>query len=651
MKYIPYVNVKMGTKSVMRFSNGNTLPLTQMPFGMVSFCPQSDGSTGWFYSPDIPCVEGIRLTHQPSPWIEDYGCVLITPQSDIISDTQSGAWSGYRINGTELFPDYIKLEFLRSDCIFELAPTERGAVIRLEFNGEHEPYLSFLPVKGNYKYRFDEKTSTLFGQTDGHSKDVAVDFKMYFAVRFDSGAVNSERTKCSENCIHMALNCKKTEARIAISYISEEMALLSLEREIGGRSFDEIRAIASERWESCLSRIEIDSDDISQLRTFYSCMYRTFLFPHKAYEIDENGQRVYYTPHDGKTRCGVRYTDNGFWDTYRTVYPLFSLIVREEYAEMLEGFINDYIDSGWLPRWLSIGEVGCMPSTLIDAVIAEACTQKIVDNALLERALEGMLHHANNESEEKRYGRNGAIAYKKYGYVPYDIQRESVNLTLDASYGDWCIAQVAKALSKNEIYEEYIERAQNYRLLFDKKTGFMRARSTSGEMRPDFDPLIWGVDYTEACAWQTTFGVPHAIDGLCELFGCKDNLISKLDELFDTPPKYRVHGYGSEIHEMTEMASVDFGQCAISNQPSFHIPYIYAYLGKPEKSEYWVGRMCRELFSAETDGYPGDEDNGTMSAWYILSTLGMYRICPGKDEWVKIKPLVNGAKILGKQIF
>lgn len=650
MKYIPYVNINMGTDSVMRFSNGNTLPLVSYPFGMASFCPQTDGSSRWLYSPLRPYMEGIRLTHQPSPWIGDYGTVLFTVQNDVISDTPSGAWSGYRIEDSILRPDYMRVRLLRSDCTLELTPTERGCAMRIEREDDRQAYFSCLPTQGNYTYRLDTERNMVIGTNDAHSQDEAQGFKMYFVIKL-IGGIDEDKTRRAKDCIHIALKSKKTEARVAISYISEEMAMLTLEREMGEKSFDEIRSDTESAWESRLKRIEIDAQDERQMRTFYSCMYRCFLFPRKAYEIDRDGQCVHYVPFDGSVRKGVRYADTGFWDTYRTLYPLYTLIAREEYAEMLESFVLDYEECGWLPRWISIGEVGCMPSTLIDAVIAEAASQKIVAPALLERALQGMLHHASTASSKPRYGRNGIEEYLKYGYVPRDLYKESVNLTLDFAYGDWCIAQVARALGKDDIYSEYMERADAYKRLFDKNSGFMRGRDRNGDTSPDFDPISWGGDYTEGSAWQSSFAVPHDIDGLCALYGGKKALISKLDELVSTPPKYRVFGYGGEIHEMTEMASADLGQCAISNQPSFHIPYIYAYLGENEKCEKLIHRICNECFSATPQGYPGDEDNGSMSAWYVLSCLGMYRLTPGKDEWVKIKPLVRHAKILGKQIF
>ncbi|MBR7101630.1 MAG: GH92 family glycosyl hydrolase [Clostridia bacterium] len=656
MKYLPYVNIKMGTRSHMKYSTGNTLPLTQLPFGMAAFCSQTEvntGCEGWFFNPDLPVSEGIRLTHQPSPWIREYGAFLITPQSDIIGNTGEAAASGYRIRESVMRPDYLKIRYQRCDCDFELTPTERGCAFRLSFDNERQAYLSFLPVIGNYTYRYDEEKDILYGSTDGHSQDEAKNFKAYIAVRFLDGCIDTSRTYYSGEgetaCVHIGIKGKKAEGRVAISYVSEEMAENTLKRECGEKAFDEIRGLAEDSWEEKLHRIEVKSDDYDRLATFYSCMYRAFLFPRKAYEIDKDGKEVHYVPKTGNVNNGVRYTDTGFWDTARTLFPLYSLIARDEYGEMLRGFVTDYVECGYLPRWVSIGEVGCMPSTLIDCVIADAVVKQIGTRELWETALKGMLHHANNESSDRRYGRNGAISYKKYGYVPKNLQKESVNLTLDAAYGDWCIATVAGELGYEDIYEEYMERSKNYKNLFDPSTGFMRGRDESGRMSEDFDPCIWGGDYTEGSAWQNSFWVPHDIEGLCDLYGGKENFIKKLDELFLTPPKYRVHGYGGEIHEMREMAMVDFGQCAISNQPSFHIPYLYGYVGEIEKCEDVVRKMCLELFSAE-DGFPGDEDNGSMAAWYIFSSIGMYPICPGKDEYVYVKPLFENIKINGKPI-
>ena len=654
MKYLPYVNVKMGTKSHPRRSYGNTLPLTQMPFGMASFCLQTEVKRAWFYQPDHEFAEGIRLTHQFSPWVGDYGAFLMMPQNDCVANSGDGAWSGIRKQETVESPHYFKTHFLRSNCIFELTPTERGGALRLTYLDERPSYLSFLPVLGNYSYRIDPQTSTVYGVTDGHALSWAENFHTYIVIRFTGDVLDTHRTytqgEGSSACIHIALRERVVEARMGISYISEEMALAALERECGEASFEELRTRAEESWEEKLSRIEIEAVSETQMRTFYSCLYRIFLFPRKAYELAPNGDPIHYVPYDGSIKPGVRYTDNCFWDTYRTLYPLFTLIARKEFEEMLEGFVADYKDGGWLPRCSSMGAVDCMPSTLVDAVIAEAATNGIGSKEVLETALDGMLYHATRISEDPRYGRNGALSFLRYGYVPRTEHRESVNLTQDFAYGDWCIATVAEVLGRNDIAEEYRKHTQYYKNLFDPSTGFMRGKDEAGQMAPDFDPCVWGGEYTEGSAWQNSFAVPHDIEGLAELHGGKDQLIAKLDEFFTTPPRYRVMGYGFEIHEMTEMALVDFGQMAISNQPSFHIPFIYAALGEVEKTEYWVKRLTEEAFFPTDNGFPGDEDTGTTAAWYILSVLGMYRLCPGKDEWIKFQPAVKKAKILGKEM-
>lgn len=655
MQYLPYVNAKMGTKSHPRRSFGNTLPYTQLPFGMASFCLQTEVRGTWFYQPDHEFAEGVRLTHQFSPWVGDYGAFLFMPQSDCVSPTGGGAWSGIRKTDTEERPHCLKVRFLRSDCLFELTPTERGAALRLTFRDDRPAYLSILPVGGQYAYRVDPETSTVYGVTDGHGHSHAENFHTYIAIRFMDHALDTDRTytqgEGSTACIHLAVNRQTVNVRIGTSYISEEMALAALERECGDATFDELCARAEANWEEKLSRVQIEAENDTQMRTFYSCLYRTFLFPRKSYELGTDGNPVHYAPYDGTVRPGVRYTDNCFWDTYRTLFPLFTLTAREEFAEMLDGFVADFRDGGWLPRCTSMGAVDCMPSTLVDAVFAEAAANGIGSREVLETALDGMLYHATHASEDPRYGRNGALSFRKYGYVPRTEHRETVNLTQDFAYSDWCIATVAKILGRAEIAEEYAGHADYYKNLFDPATGFMRGKDENGEMAPGFDPCTWGGEYTEGSAWQNSFAVPHDVEGLAALHGGREKLIAKLDELFAAPPRYRVMGYGFEIHEMTEMALVDFGQMAISNQPSFHIPFIYAALGATEKTEYWIKRLTEEAFFPTEEGFPGDEDTGTTSAWYILAVLGMYRLCPGKREWITFKPSVKSASILGKELF
>ena len=650
MKYFDLVNIKQGTNSKKRYSNGNTLPLVAVPFGMNSFTVQTDGSSDWFYNPYDRFVEGIRLTHQFTPWLNDYGTLIFMPQHGIPYTDANSRWSCQDINQEVLTPAYMKLKINNARCVFSLAPTTRGAVINLDFSDENDNWFSVLPHSENGEYKFNKAENTLTVAVTNVVRDNCKGFKMYCVLKFEDGSVDFESSKLSPDGSHIKITAKTTVIKLATSYISEEQAKLNLKNEIGQKSFSQIKDEATNTWENYLSRITIETGDQEHLKTFYSCMYRAFLFPRKCYELDENGMPWHFSPIDGGIKKGISYTDLCFWDNSRTTFPLYSIIAKEEYAEMCEGFINTYLENGWLPRCLTMGERGCMPSTLIDAVLCDATVKGIISKDLAEIALEGMIKHANQKTPKDAFGRSGVEKYCTLGYVPIEaVQKASVNLTLDAAYGDWCISQMAEFLGHNDIKEEYELRSKNYKNLFDSKTGFMRARYENGAFREEFNPYSWGRDYTEGSAWQTSYFVPHDIEGLAELFGGKAEFLKRIDELFSVPPVFNSVVYGRESHEMAEMAAVNFGQCAISNQPSFHIPYIYSALGNTEKTAYWTERICKEAFSSGVDGFPGDEDTGSMSAWYIFSTLGFYPFRVGQNNFVPTKQLCKSFKILGKE--
>ena len=669
MGLIDYVNIKQGTDSVMRFSNGNTLPLVQRPFGFASFVPQTNASRGsWFYHPADHSFEGFRLTHQPSPWIGEHGAIVMHPQIQNPTADNYRIWSGTDPKAATLQPHYMHYYVNRSFCDYELTPTEYGACIRLAFHKDFDRFFSVYPVSGENEFRYCKESNKLFVSTTCDTMDSSDVGKLrtYFVFEFEDGAIDAKntlteqmndlsKTKATEIsgervAIHLALAKKSTEIKMATSFISFDQALINLKNDSDYKDFDDLKEKNAAIWEEYLGRITIDAEE-QQLKTFYSCLYRALLFPHKAYEISSEGEPVHYSPCADKVIAGYRYTDNGFWDTYRTVYALLTLVAPEECKEMLIAFVQEYLDGGWLPCWTAGTAKKCMPSTGIDAIIADAAVKNMLDENWLKIAFEGMEKHANNDCPINGYGRDGCSKYLEHGYVPFDAFNESVNLTLDAAYFDYCLSVVAEKLGYNDKKEMYLERSKRYENLFDKRYGFMRAKDSAGNFRnEEFSPISWGGDYTEAAAWQTSFAVQHDIEGLASLHGSKEALIQKLDEFFATEPEYLVGGYGFEIHEMTEMSDDNWGQCAISNQPSFHIPFMYAYLGHPEKASYWVERVCAEGFSANDDGFPGDEDNGSTAAWYIFASLGLYPICPGKAEYTVTKPLVENAKILGKSL-
>ncbi len=664
--YTEYVNIKQGTNSEPRFSTGNTLPHIAVPFGMNSFCIQTKGSAdGWFYHPSHKHCEGVRLTHQPSPWVRDYGHFVFMPQSGDVYVSENERSSGYE--ELALNPAFMELYFKRYQAKLSVAPTKRGAVLKIKWDTDKTPRFAFLPFDFLTELRLDTETGELSGYTNAYGDGTRKDFRMYFYMKFDK-PIDADKTiitlKTGEKLvgteargvgsgINIAFDIPQGEeltVKLATSFVSAELAKGNMEREIGSRSYETIRMKNKIRWNELLSKIEID-DTEEKKRVFYSCLYRCFLFPHTFYEYDESGKPVHYSTKSGEIRNGVMYTDNGFWDTYRTLYPLFTILIPDEAKEMVKGYLNFYKEEGWLPKWLSPGERGIMPGTLIDAVFADMSGKDLLTQKQMKFALKGMMKNATTESGTHLNGRIGVADYVRLGYVPSDKYKESVNNSLDAYYCDFCISQLAEKLGQTEIHDEYLARSQNYKLLFDERAGFIRGRKENGSRADNFSPTAWGGDYCEGSAWQNGFAVYHDVDGLAQLYGGKDKFAEKLDELFSTPPVFEVGTYPCEIHEMTEMSMADFGQCAISNQPSFHIPYLYSAVGCKDKTAYWVRKIVDEGFGE--DFFPGDEDNGSMSAWYIFSVMGFYPLCPSKAEYVKgvccaerVKVRLGNGKIL-----
>ena len=647
--YTSYVNIKQGTFSEYKCSYGNTLPLVTRPFGMNAFALQTRGSgSGWFYHPTSMQAEGIRLTHQPSPWIGDYGQLIFMPQTGKVIIHEDSRTSSFREIAMD--PASLEIYFKRYRAKMCVAPTERCAMITTTWDVSETPRFAVLPSDCETSVALNPETGELSGYVSAHGDGARDDFKMYFYIKFDR-PVNVEETWITKRegkresgltgsgrgvGINIAFDLpagEELKAVLGTSYLSVELAKESTIREVGEKTFDEIKGATRAQWNELLSKIEI-TDTEERMKTFYSCFYRCFLYPRAFFEYDKNGKPVYYCTKDGSMKEGIMYTDNGFWDTYRSLFPLFTLLIPDKMKEMLEGFFNFYKDEGWLPKWLSPGERGMMPGTLIDAVLADAGVKGILTDEQMKLALDGMRKNAEESSGTPLHGRIGVQDYKEKGYVPCDKYHESVNNSLDAYYCDYCIARLAEKMGLSELAEKYDARSKNYRLLYDESVGFIHGRKDDGSWKENVSPFSWGSEYCEGGAWQNGFSVFHDVEGLAALYGGKEGFAAKLDELFATPPIYEIGTYYTEIHEMTEMARADFGQCAISNQPSFHVPYLYAMIGYPEKTAHWVNRMISEGFSSDAKGFPGDEDNGSMGAWYVFSVLGMYPVCPGDAEYV-----------------
>ena len=651
---LDYVNPAQGTESVHTFSQGNTLPLVARPFAMTHWGPQTEEGNR-FYKPSARQIQGIRATHQPSPWIGDYGHFLLCPQS---GDRLLGSWqrnSTFRPDETTLRPHYFKTVMRRYRTTVEFTPTERCALLRMHFPSGRPARLIVDLFDGACHIDVDGEGNGLSGYTRANSGGVPDNFALYFYIELDTPI--SDRGVFSDGQLLPAGTTEgdglgaflevesggTVTARIATSFISVEQAKQNLEREVGQRSFDAVLEESADTWANILNRIQIEGTTDRQMHTFYSCLYRAHLFPRAFYEYDESGQPHHFSPYDGKLHPGVLYADNGFWDTHRTVYPLLALLDPERLAEIVEGWVQAYREGGWFPKWTSPGYRACMIGTHLDAVVADAVVRGVTDFDV-NTAYEGMLKNANEVGDEAgNYGRRGIRAFAELGWVPHDEVDHAAARTQDFAYNDFCVAQVAQYLGRQKDYETYRERAFYYKNTFNKETEFMQGRLRDGSWEKPFDEFRWGGAYIEGSAWQCTWAVPHDAAGLMELFGGPEKTVEKIDRMLALPPRFEVGSYHSEIHEMTEMAAVDFGQYAHSNQPVHHVLYLYAYAGKAHQTQYWVRRVLEELYAPNM--FCGDEDNGEMASWYIFSALGFYPFCPGHPSYVLGSPLFKKATI------
>lgn len=639
-------NPLQGTDSRFDFSNGNTYPAIARPWGMNFWTPQTD-TGGWLYQYAAHHLQGIRCTHQPSPWIADYGHFTIMPVVGRIMSGARARASGFRHSEEVAYPHFYRVHLRRYGVTAEVTPTERGAVLRFTYPTTDEAALIFDLFDQPSAFEVDPAQGRITGFSSANNGGVPDGFACFFVAELDADIHGFDAFEDAPGgFVRFAARAERpVTVRIATSFISVEQAQRNLAREIGARGFDQVVAEAAADWNAQLGRIQIDAFDPAHERTFYSALYRALLFPRTWTEYDAHNQPVHRSPYDGRVHAGEMVTDNGFWDTYRTVYPLLALAYPERLSTMLTGWLNTYRESGWLPKWASPGHRDCMIGTHIDAVFADACV-KGIPGVDWELAYEAMRKHATTTGVTTgAYGRLGLADYINLGYVPCDRVESAASRTLDFAYNDFCVAQVARTLGHEDECAVFAQRAANYRNVYDAQTGFMRGRLANGAWAEPFDPVEWGGPFVEGSAWQHTWTVPHAVDDLIQLMGGREGFIRKLDAMLAAEPRYAIGSYAYEIHEMTEMAAVDFGQYAHSNQPVHHVLYLYALAGAPSRTQYWVRRVLAELYHSGPDGLCGDEDNGEMGAWYVLSALGFFPVCPGKPELVLGSPLFRTAQV------
>ena len=628
---VDYVNPLVGTQSSFELSTGNTYPAIALPWGMNFWVPQTGKmGDGWQYTYDAHKIRGFKQTHQPSPWINDYGQFSLMPTvgEPVFDENKRASWFSHKAE--EATPYYYKVYLADYDIIAEMAPTERAAILRFTFPETDQANIVIDAFDKGSEITFQLEQRRIIGYTTRNSGGVPEGFKNYFVIQFD-----------------------KPFNRF---YTVEDSTLLQgVIRELGNNDFETVKEKGRQRWNEVLGRIEVEDNNINHLRTFYSCMYRSVLFPRSFYEIDANGKPVHYSPYNGQVLPGRLFTDTGFWDTFRSLFPLVDLMYPTMGAWMQEGLVNTWLESGFLPEWASPGHRDCMVGNNSASIVADAYL-KGLRGYDIDKLWEAVVHGTTAvHPQVKSTGRLGHEYYNELGYIPYDVNiRENVARTLEYAYDDWCIYRLGKALGKPESeIAVYAQRALNYRNVFDAETKLMRGRLKDGQFQSPFSPLKWGDAFTEGNSWHYTWSVFHDPQGLIDLMGGKDVFCQMLDSVFAVPPVFDDSYYGFTIHEIREMQIMNMGNYAHGNQPIQHMIYLYNYAGQPWKAQYWVHQVMDRLYSAAPDGYCGDEDNGQTSAWYVFSALGFYPVCPGSNQYIIGSPYLDKMTIHlenGKQV-
>ncbi|WP_262712736.1 GH92 family glycosyl hydrolase [Flavobacterium alkalisoli] len=652
---VEWVSPLMGTDSDYHVSNGNVYPAIAMPWGMNFWTPQTGGmGDGWAYTYNATKIKGFKQTHQPSPWMNDYGQFSIMPITGELRFKEEDRQSWFSHKAETVTPYYYSVYLADHNVTTEITPTERAALFRFTFPKTDEAYIVVDAFDNGSYIKIIPEENKIIGYTTKNSGGVPQNFKNYFVIVFDksfttSSAFNGDalvkeiELKANHTGAVIGFKTRQGEqvnAKVASSFISFEQAEINL-KEIGNNSFDQLKEKGKSVWNENLGRIVPEGGTAAQTTTFYSCLYRSMLFPRKFYEYDANGNVMHYSPYNGNILPGHMYTDTGFWDTFRSLFPFLNLVFPEQNSEIQAGLANAYKESGWLPEWASPGLRDIMVGNNSASVVADAYLKIGSDNQYdINTLYEAVIHGANNAGPLKAVGRAGAEQYIQLGYVPYDVVNESAARTLEYAYDDFAIYQLAKALKrpKKEI-ALYKKRSQNYKNLFDPSHNLMRGKMQNGEFMKPFDPIRWGEGFTEGNSWHYSWSVFHDIQGLIDLMGGKETFVKQLDSVFAMPPVFNNSFNGGFIHEMREMQVANMGQYAHGNQPIQHMIYLYNHGSEPWKAQYWVRETMNRLYTPNPDGYCGDEDNGQTSAWYVFSAMGFYPVTPATDQYVLGAPL------------
>lgn len=660
--FVSFVNPLVGTQSTVAFSSGNTYPAIALPWGMNFWTPQTGQmGDGWQYTYTANEIRGFKQTHQPSPWIKDYGQFSIMPVVGKLEFDEDKRASWFSHKGEIAKPYYYKVYLAEYDVVTELVPTERAAMFRFTFPESTASYVVIDAFNNGSSIQIIPSENKIVGYSTDNNGGVPENFKNYFVIIFDkhftykstfNGKELSEGI-LSQTADHVGAvigfktaKGEKVHARIASSFISIEQAELNL-KELGNDNMETLALKGQQFWNKMLGRIEVEGGSLDQYRMFYSCLYRSLLFPRKFYEIDSAGKVMHYSPTTGEVLPGYYYTDTGVWDTFRCLFPLLNLMYPSVNKEIQEGYLNAYRESGFYPEWASPGHRACMVGNNTASVLADAYLKgiRVEDVETLWKGLMAAINGVHPTIYSS--GREGFQYYNELGYIPYDVNiKENAARTLEYAYDDWCLYQLAKELKrpKNEI-NLFARRAMNYKNLFDPETKLMRGKNKDGQFMKPFFPLKWGDAFTEGNSWHYTWSVFHDPQGLINLMGDKEVFVEMLDSVFKVPPIFDDSYYGHVIHEIREMTVMNMGNYAHGNQPIQHMIYLYNYAGQPWKAQYWLRQVMNRMYTPTPDAYCGDEDNGQTSAWYVFTALGFYPVCPGTNQYVLGAPLFKKAKL------
>ncbi len=651
---VEWINPLMGTASSGGLSNGNTYPAIAVPWGMNCWTPQTGKmGDGWQYTYDGEKIRGFKQTHQPSPWMNDYGQFSIMPVTRRGNFKEADRASWYSHKSEIAKPYYYNVYLADHHVTTEITPTERAAAFRFTFPKTDSAFVVIDAFDKGSSVKIFPAENKVIGYSTRNSGGVPTNFKNYFVIIFDKPFVKGtawlkeslqEGAELTGEHVGALVNFKlkkdgeQVNARVASSFISAEQAELNL-KELGNDNFETVKRKAKETWNKTLGRVQVEGGTIDQVRTFYSTLYRTLFFPMKLYEKDATGAIVHYSPYTGKVHPGYMFGGTGFWDTFRALFPFLNMVYPSINKEMQEGLVNDYLEGGWLPEWSSPGYRNVMIGNNSASVVADAYI-KGVRGYDINKLYEALVHGANNEGPQGT-GRTGAKFYNDLGYVPYNVDiNENAARTLEYAYDDFTISRLAKALNKPAAEVDlYTKRSMNYRNIFDKESKLMRGKNKDGSFQSPFNPFKWGDAFTEGNSWHYTWSVFHDVNGLINLMGGNKQFVGMLDSVFIMPPVFDESYYGSVIHEIREMQIANMGQYAHGNQPIQHMIYLYNYAGEPWKTQYWIREAMEKLYKPTPDGYCGDEDNGQTSAWYVFSAFGFYPVCPGTNQYVLGTPL------------